>query len=424
MKHPIRLFLPALVLTLVLAALPAMAMPLSEKASINRGMPYYLVVDMTNQYVTAYDSATDEPVRNMICSTGRVRGTTPTGTYSIKSNAVDPWIAFESCYIRYGKKLSVSNKNIWLHSILYATRSVSSLDWESFNKLGSPASHGCIRLTPIDAQWISYNCKLGTTVRILRAPSTGESRALARQLKSELKAKGHKGIQPTLNPTPKPMLSVGSRSGLVKSMQSRLRSLGFYPGAVTTEFTAETKAAVEAYQTAAGLPVTGDADNALQNRIAKDNTVTGRLVTLQYGNDYIAVKELQRRLRALGYLKSSFKLTTKFDAATRTALRAFQTMAGLEPDGRATPDLQTLLFDDVAAPTPSPSPAPTYATTTQLTSLRKSKSTTSTRLTVIPTNKQVVVLTASDGTWTRIKYTDKTGSKTGYALSKCLLLTP
>lgn len=420
MKRPIRLFLPALVLIILFAAMPAMAMPLSEKASINRGMPYYLVVDMTNQYVTAYDSATDEPVRSMICSTGRVRGTTPLGTYYIRSNEVDSWIAFSSCYIRYGKKLSVSNKNIWLHSILYASRSVSSLDWESFNKLGSPASHGCIRLTPIDAQWISYNCKLGTTVRIVRAPLTAESKALAKQLKSELKAKGHKGIQPTLTPTPRPTLSEGSRSGLVKSMQSRLRSLGFYPGAVTTAFTAETKAAVEAYQAAAGLTVTGEADNALQSRIARDNTVTGRLVTLKYGNNYIAVKELQRRLRALGYLKSSFKLTTKFDAATRTAVRAFQTMAGREPDGIATTDVQNLLFDDIAAPTPSPSPAPVLATTTQLTSLRKSKSTSSTRLTVIPTNKQVVVLTASDGTWTRIRY----GSKTGYALSKCLSLTP
>ena len=95
-------------------------------------------------------------------------------------------------------------------------------------------------------------------------------------------------------------------------------------------------------------------------------------------------------------------------------------MAGWEPDGIATPTVQDLLFDDVAAPTPSPSPAPIYATTTQLTSLRKSKSTHSTRLTVIPSNKQVVVLTASDGAWTRIQY----GGKTGYALSRCLSLAP
>ena len=418
----LQLFLPALVLILTLAALPAMAMPLSEKASINLKMPYYLVVDMTNQYVTAYESATGLPVRNMICSTGRIRGTTPTGTFSIKNNIVDPWVAFESCYVRYGKKLTVPNKNIWFHSILYARHSVSSLSWESFNKLGSPASHGCIRLTPIDAQWISYNCKQGTTVRILYG---AKNRAEAKRLKNELKAKGHSGIQPTLKPTPKPTLLLGSNNSRVKSLNSRLRSLGFYPGAITSAYTEETKAAVKAYQVAAGLAPTldeasGEADNALQNKIVKDNTVTGRLVTLKYGNDYIAVKELQRRLRKLGYLKSSFKLTTKFNADTRKAVRAFQTMAEMTPDGIATPELQSRLFDDLTAPTPSPSPAPVYATTAQRTSLRKSKSTSSTRLVSIPSNKQVVVLTASDGTWTRIKYS----GKTGYALSRCLLLAP
>jgi peptidoglycan hydrolase-like protein with peptidoglycan-binding domain len=418
MKRLTRLFLLALVLTLLLAALPAAAMPLSEKASINLGMPFYLVVDMTNQYVTAYESATNTPVRNMICSTGRVRGTTPSGTFRLLSDVVDPWISFGTCYIRYGKRITGS---IWFHSILYSRRGdVSSLDWTSFNKLGSPASHGCIRLTPIDAQWISYNCKKGTTVRILRAPQTADSKALAKQLKSELKAKGHKGIQPTLTPTPRPTLSVGSNNSLVKALHSRLRSLGFYTGPVNNLFTAEaTKPAVEAYQAAAELTVTGEADGALQSKIARDNTVTGRLVTLQYGNNYIAVKELQRQLKLLGYLKSSFKLTTKFDAATRTAVRAFQTMAGWTPSGIATPEVQELLFGS-AAPTPSPSPSPVYATTTQLTSLRKSRSTSSTRLAAIKTGMQVVVLTASDGTWTRIKY----GSKTGYALSRCLTLTP
>ena len=122
----------------------------------------------------------------------------------------------------------------------------------------------------------------------------------------------------------------------------------------------------------------------------------------------------------MGYLKSSFKLTTKFNADTRKAVRAFQTMAEMTPDGIATPELQSRLFDDLTAPTPSPSPAPVYATTAQRTSLRKSKSTSSTRLVSIPSNKQVVVLTASDGTWTRIKYS----GKTGYALSRCLLLAP
>jgi peptidoglycan hydrolase-like protein with peptidoglycan-binding domain len=403
-------------LVILLAASSAQAMPLSEKASVNRGMPYYLVVDMTNQYVTAYKSDTDAPVRNMICSTGKRSGTTPMGTFSLQSDAVYSWVTFPTCYIRYGKRITGS---IWFHSILYRSRSASSLIWDSFYNLGSPASHGCIRLTPIDAQWISYNCEKGTSVRILRASRTAESKALAAKLKSDLRVAGHMGIQPTLTPTPKPVLALGSSNSRVTSLHSRLRSLGFYPGAITSVYSMETKAAVEAYQAAAGLAATGEADSALQNRIASDNSITGRLTTLKYGETYVVVKVLQKQLKALGYLKSSIQLSTSFGLNTRAAVIAFQTLAGLAPDGIATPALQELLFSG-AAPTPSPSPAPVYATTTGLVSLRPYKSATSTRLALIPSNKQVAVLTASDGTWTRVSY----ASRTGYALSKYLKASP
>ena len=45
-----------------------------------------------------------------------------------------------------------------------------------FNALGSPMSHGCVRLAACDAKWIYYNVDSGTTVRIgdnLGAPMTG-----------------------------------------------------------------------------------------------------------------------------------------------------------------------------------------------------------------------------------------------------------
>jgi peptidoglycan hydrolase-like protein with peptidoglycan-binding domain len=212
-----------------------------------------------------------------------------------------------------------------------------------------------------------------------------------------------------------PTLSLNSNNSRVKSLNSRLRSLGFYPGAVTSAFTEETKAAVEAYQAAAGLTVTGEADSALQKKIASDNSITARLVTLKYGDNCVVVKLHQKQLRTLGYLKSSFKLSTTFGSNTRSAVMAFQTLAGRTPDGIATPELQNLLFS-ADAPTPTPTPAPVYATTTAKVSLRKYKSTASTRLTWILTGRRVVVLTASDGTWTRVKY----GSRTGYVLSMYL----
>lgn len=400
-------------LLFILSTAPAQAMPFSPKATVNRSMPYYLVVDITNQYVTAYRSDTDRLARRMICSSGKRSGTTPTGTFRLLSDAVAPWVAFEHCYIRYGKRIT---GHIWFHSILYSRRSTSSLIYDSLNRLGSAASAGCIRLTPVDAQWISYNCKKGTTVRIIRGTRTAESRVIAAQLKNDVKAKGHSGIQPNLSPTPMPTLSLGSNNSRVKSLNARLRSLGFYDGAITKAFSEETRAAVEAYQAAASLTATGEADSALQRKIASDDSITGRLTTMRYGDKLVVVKGLQRQLRALGYLKSSFKLTTTFDKSTRSAVMAFQTLAGRTPDGIVTPSLQDLLFS-AAAPTPSPSPAPVYDTVKQLTSLRKYRSTGSVRLTWMKAGKQVVVLTASDGTWTRVKY----GPRTGYALSRHLM---
>ena len=415
-----RLFLSVLMLGLFTVFTTAAAMPLSEKASINRSMPYYLVVDLANQYVTAYSNADGSVAREMICSTGKSSGSTPKGTYRLPSSAVYPWYKFATCYIRYGKRIT---GHIWFHSILYSRHSTSSLISHSLKNLGSAASAGCIRLTPIDAQWISYNCKAGTTVIIKSGTRTSATRATAAMLRSALVKSGHKGIQPTLKPTPMPTLSVGSNNSRVKALHSRLRSLGFYTGSITSLYTEEyTVPAVNAYQEAcraAGIAIdspANQANSALQKRIASKNDITGRLTTLQYGSNYVAVMALQKRLRTLGYLKSSVKLSTKFGSATRAAVRAFERMIGIEiPTGIATPELQDLIFAETA-PTPTPTPTPDYATTTQKIAIYKSKSTGSTRLTWVLSGRQVIVVTASDGTWTKVRY----GSKTGYSLSKYL----
>jgi peptidoglycan hydrolase-like protein with peptidoglycan-binding domain len=412
MKRLVTGLAPAvLMIALFLLAAPANAAPLSSKATVNLSMPYYLEVDIANQHVTAYKTDSDEMVRRMICSTGKSSRSTPRGTFRLQSNNVYSWYKFETCYIRYGKRVT---GRIWLHSILYSRRNTGSLIKHSFNNLGAPASAGCIRLTPIDAQWISYNCNKGTTVRIISGTKTLESRAVTAQLKSELQSAGHSGVQPVLTPTPMPTLYMGSNNSRVKSMHQRLRSLGFYPGAVNTLFTQETKSAVEAYQQAAGLEVTGEADSALQRKIEKDDSITGQRTTLRYGNKFIAVKALQRQLKSLGYMKANAKLSTTYNAATRTAVRAFQSLAGLTVDGIATPRLQQLLFS-AAAPTPTPTPTPVYAGTTRRIPLRKNRSNASTRLTYIPANRQVVVL-AKNGGWTKVTY----GSKTGFVQTKYL----
>ena len=81
--------LTILVLALLLAAAPVCRAVDRE----NYDMPYYIAVDITNQIVTVYDSATDAVVRQMLCSSGR--NITPLGTFVMPRGRVDrdrkPW---------------------------------------------------------------------------------------------------------------------------------------------------------------------------------------------------------------------------------------------------------------------------------------------------------------------------------------------
>ena len=51
---------------------------------------------------------------------------------------------------------------ILFHSVIYSKGKV--LNKTSVQKLGRPASHGCIRLKVEHAKWIYENCPPGTTV--------------------------------------------------------------------------------------------------------------------------------------------------------------------------------------------------------------------------------------------------------------------
>ena len=48
-----------------------------------------------------------------------------------------------------------------------------NLDPNAYNMLGSPASHGCVRLCVRDAKWIYDNCALGMQVDIYDSPDPG-----------------------------------------------------------------------------------------------------------------------------------------------------------------------------------------------------------------------------------------------------------
>ena len=112
--------------------------------------PYLLKVNRKQNIVIAYakDDNGDytKPYKAMVCSVG-LDGATPTGTYTTSDKYT--WRLLSGNV--YGQ---------------YFTQSKSDLEYDEYNKLGQPASLGCIRLSVADAKWIYDNCPKGTTVTI------------------------------------------------------------------------------------------------------------------------------------------------------------------------------------------------------------------------------------------------------------------
>ncbi|MEG1677025.1 MAG: peptidoglycan-binding protein [Clostridia bacterium] len=132
------------------------------------------------------------------------------------------------------------------------------------------------------------------------------------------------------------VLRYGSKGVEVTTLQNRLIELGYLAGQADGNFGISTKTALMSFQKASNLSADGiagaktltalNANNATSNKVTNDGT-------LKVGSVSAAVKELQDRLIALGYL--STKADGKFGVQTSLALIAFQKANGLTADGMA-----------------------------------------------------------------------------------------
>jgi len=129
---------------------------------------YYIVVFAgESQSVAIYskDSSGKYSVleKCFTCSTGSKSSPTRTGQYKI-------WRRFRWRLLVgnvYGQYSTSISSDYLFHSVPYLKESPSSLDMKEYDKLGSPASHGCIRLCVRDSKWIYDNCPDGTQVNIV-----------------------------------------------------------------------------------------------------------------------------------------------------------------------------------------------------------------------------------------------------------------
>ena len=102
----------------------------------------------------------------MICSPGYA---TPTGTFSLGEKMRWHTLLGPS----YGQYCSRITGKMLFHSVWYYSCNNSAQCYREYNRLGTLASHGCVRLTVADAKWIYEKVPSGTPITIYNSSKPG-----------------------------------------------------------------------------------------------------------------------------------------------------------------------------------------------------------------------------------------------------------
>ncbi len=137
-----------------------------KKINYKSSVPYKVKINRTENFVMIYGINVQGkykiPYKCFICSTAKNTKNTLLGHYRLNEryrwhNMVDG--SYTQYAIRFYDKLM-------LHSVPYSKKSPSTLHTKEYNKLGSSASHGCIRMRVADIKWIYDHCRPGTEITI------------------------------------------------------------------------------------------------------------------------------------------------------------------------------------------------------------------------------------------------------------------
>ena len=333
--------LVALILMIALVCAPAQAKSKYDK-------PYYIMVDLTNQIVTIYNTPDDSIARQMICSTG-IKETTPRGTYYLPkpvSDERESWYYFSiyNCYAQYVTRII---DNVLFHSIPCSYKSQKSVSQKAIRQLGKPASHGCIRLLWPDAKFIAEECAPGTRVEIFKSRKVNED---LRQLLIQESYDGSRSYRAYLGfvegeDAQGAVLGLTSKGDEVRDLQCRLRDLGIFSGEINGEYHGDTVNAVRFAQKLMGIDPTGTADDDFRQRIFSPSAPVAFNVVLKDGINGPAVRKLQQYLTDLRIYEGP--LDGIYDVEVSDALKRFQVAYGYEVADVATPEVQKTLAYEV-----------------------------------------------------------------------------
>ena len=122
--------------------------------------PLHIDVSLSNQKVEVLD-AKDRDVKTFACSSGKKGSETPTGMFTVSqrgrsffndslNEGAYYWVRFYKAYL--------------FHSVPFDKN--GQIEQSEADKLGEPASHGCLRMSVENAKWIYDNIPDGTEVSI------------------------------------------------------------------------------------------------------------------------------------------------------------------------------------------------------------------------------------------------------------------
>lgn len=130
---------------------------------------YHIKVNRQTNSLTIYElqEGKYQPIKAMLCSTGGRK--TPLGTFST-SQKMKWHNLFQNLYGQYVTRIT---GHYLFHSLPYTKKNPGTLLPDTFHKLGTSASAGCVRLSVADSKWIHTHCPLGTKVTIYESKDPG-----------------------------------------------------------------------------------------------------------------------------------------------------------------------------------------------------------------------------------------------------------
>ncbi len=227
--------------------------------------------------------------------------------------------------------------NIVKNACVYVTSSKTSGS-QTFVQIKYRANDG-----KIDTGWVCQNDGKDTYVKILSADQAKSKYSVSGGDLPSIKVGTFTAAQraASASATDSTYIRLGSSGATVKSMQTKLKALGYYYGALTGNAGEKTVAAIKEFQKKNGLTADGIAGPQTIAKIdavyaadggstsAPSSTDSG----LKLGSSGTDVRNLQTDLTTLGYYWAD--ITGNFGDKTEAAVKSFQKDKGLTADGVA-----------------------------------------------------------------------------------------